>query len=346
MSEPTPPTRPAGKPTRLRRRMWSNRARYVSWPFVYGLLLPIVRVLELVGVWPRLISRSFTRMTAKPPPFQPGAHDVFVCSYYKTGTNWTMQIAVQIAHRGRAEFDHIHDLVPWYEIPADNSFAVSLEDESVWRNAPTGLHVIKTHLPFEELPYTPEARYLWIVRDPKDVFVSSYHFTRSSMLGPLMPTLSSWLDLYLSPDTFTGSWAKHLHGGWQNRHRANVLFLTYEEMKADLPRAVERIAAFMQVELTPEELGRVIEQSTYDHMKSIGHKFDTAGLSPPWAQPRGAMVRRGQRGTSSELLSPADQRRIDDYWRAELERLGCDFPYDRAFVTVGDDAAVPAMQST
>jgi hypothetical protein len=62
-------------------------------------------------------------------------------------------------------------------------------------------------------------------------------------------------------------------------------------------------------------------------MKSIGHKFDTVGLSPPWATPRGAMIRRGERGSASELLSSADQARVDNYWRAELEKLGSDFPY-------------------
>jgi len=110
-----------------------------------------------------------------------------------------------------------------------------------------------------------------------------------------------------------------------------VLFLTYEEMKADLPGAVRRISQLMNVELTAAELDSVVEQSSYAHMKSISHKFDAIGMSPPWANARGSMVRRGQRGGAGELLSVADQRRIDDYWRAELEKLGSDFPYDAAF---------------
>jgi hypothetical protein len=113
------------------------------------------------------------------------------------------------------------------------------------------------------------------------------------------------------------------------RDRPNVLFLTYERMRADLPGAVDAIAAFLGVNLAPTERDAVIEQSTFEHMKQIGHKFDAPGA--PWASAAGAMMRRGTRGGSSELLSPAEQRRIDDYWRAELERLGCDFPYDEAF---------------
>jgi hypothetical protein len=73
----------------------------------------------------------------------------------------------------------------------------------------------------------------------------------------------------------------------------------------------------------------VIAQSRFEHMKKIGHRFDSEGA--PWAAWRGTMMRRGDRGHSSELLSAAEQKRIDDYWRAELARLGSDFAYDAAF---------------
>jgi hypothetical protein len=59
--------------------------------------------------WPRWVTRTITKMMTRfPRDFAPAAHDVLVCSYYKSGTNWTMQMAVQIAHRGRGEFEHIH----------------------------------------------------------------------------------------------------------------------------------------------------------------------------------------------------------------------------------------------
>jgi len=43
------------------------------------------------------------------------------------------------------------------------------------------------------------------------------------------------------------------------------------------------------------------------------------------------MMRAGKSGRSSELLTPAQRRFIDDWCRAKLARLGCDFPYDEAF---------------
>lgn len=72
-------------------------------------------------------------------------------------------------------------------------------------------------------------------------------------------------------------------------------------MRADLGAAVDKIAAFLEVQLAPEERAAVVERSSFAYMRRI------------------------------ELITRDQQRRIDDYWRAELERIGCDFPYDAAF---------------
>lgn len=214
-------------------------------------------------------------------------------------------------------------------MPDRFGFAVPLRGGSGQAAAPTGLRVIKTHMPLDGLPCSPAARYVCVVRDPKDVFVSSYHFARAAFMGPLMPTVDAWLAAYLSADAPGGSWARHLASAWRLRERANVLFLTYERMHSDLPAAVDGIAAFMGVELSASERSVVIERSSFADMKKIGHKFDPPGA--PWSHGRGAMIRRGERGASRELLTAQQQRRIDDHWRAELTRLGCDFAYDAAF---------------
>jgi len=303
----------------------------------YGVLVPISKLFgRRFAHWlGRFMTRSLSQF---PATYVPVPTDVLICSYFKSGTNWTMQMAVQIAFRGRAEFEHLHDLVPWPDIPAGAQYAVSLADDGPRYAAPTGLKVIKTHLALGPVPFSPVARYICVVRDPKDVFVSSYHFARAALLGPAMPSVRNWLDAYLSPDTPFGSWAEHLASYWRVRHEPNVLFLTYERMRGDLSGTVDRIAAFMGVTLTADERAAVIERSQFDYMKKIGHKFDPPGS--PWLSAPGVMVRRGERGASGELLSTEDQGRIDDYWRAELKRIGCDFPYDTEF-TVAPPAERP-----
>jgi len=180
------------------------------------------------------------------------------------------------------------------------------------------------------VPFSPEARYICVVRDPKDMCVSSYHFFRDVGMGPMTPSVKTWVEFSLTPGFPFGRWADHLNSYWQVRHHENVLFLTYEEMKADLPRAVRRIADFLRIELTADEFADVVRKSGFAYMKQIEKKFET-GMITPWAKPEGALIRRGERGASHELLTPEQRWRIDEYWRGELKRLGCDFPYDEAF---------------
>jgi hypothetical protein len=51
------------------------------------------------------------------------------------------------------------------------------------------------------------------------------------------------------------------------------------------------------------------------------------GKMVAWRNP-GVMIRTGRQGGSSELLTPERQRQLDQYFIAELKRLGSDFPYD------------------
>ena len=162
-----------------------------------------------------------------------------------------------------------------------------------------------------------------------------------SALGSLMPSKALWLQTCLSPDCFRGSWAEPLASGWRLRQRDNVLFLTYEEMKRDLPAAVRRIAALMNVTLSPAQFNEVVRQSSFAHMKQIGMKFDMSRFKRPRRLASGAMIRRGESGVADELLSADEQRRVDQYWRAELARLDCDFPYDQVFARSADGLDTP-----
>jgi len=274
---------------------------------------------------PRLKARAFKG-------YQPTARDVFVCSYSKSGTYWTLQIAYQIAQRGQGTFDHIHDVVPWPEAPIGT--IVDLRDESTYQTA-TGLRVIKTHLESPYVPYSPDAKYIVVVRDPKEVFVSSYFFSGGMLAKSAMISVADWLGLFLSDSFPYGSWAEHTASYRPWRTRPNVLSLTYDEMKADPEGAVRRIAAFMGVELSEEELALVLEKSSFAYMKRIDEKFMPAAPFP-FSHLLGhpVMIRKGERGKSSELLTREQQARIDDYMRAGLEQRQCDFPYDEMFTTV------------
>ena len=277
------------------------------------------------------VLRSERSMRAAFAGYTPTGRDVIVATYVKSGTNWAMQICQQLAHRGAAEFDHIHDLVPWPD-NMDGS-PIALDDPASWRGSPTGLRVIKTHLDEAYVPHAEAARYVIVLRDPKELLVSSYYF-----LPPLLGVADTldpadWLDLFLtSRETGVEAWVEHTLGRWGGRDAPEVLVLFFADMKRGLPGAVDRIAAHLAVTLSNDQRAAVIERSGLAWMKANNDKFAPAPMpfAPPTHLPD--MVRRGVSGGSAELYAPEQLARVDALALASLARRGSAFPYAARFI--------------
>ena len=311
--------------------------QYAMGVWFGAIMRPAVFTLEKLGLAERVfgaLSSGMRRAAEKKNPFRgytPGSHDVFVATYAKSGTNWTMQIALQLIYHGRADYDHIHCLVPWpdTEIMAGHmrGYAIPFAQATHWQSAPERKRVIKSHYDWDLLPYSEEARYILVIRDPKDIFVSSYFFVKEGVFGPAMPTVDTWFKLFLSEGfPLGGSWAVNTAGYWAQRHRPNVLILSFKAMKRDLRGTVLQVADFLDVRVSDEVILEVCHKSSFEYMKRIDKKFHMGKLIA-WG-PQGVMMRKGTEGGSSELLSPERQREVDAHFIAELKRLGSDFPYE------------------
>lgn len=327
---------PAAAAARFRHQPPSVAMQWMMALGMNGVMRPLVRTLEATGRADRFLSAMAAqgRRRAQENPFvryAAGEHDVIVMTFPKSGTNWMMQIAHQLIHHGRGDYDHIHDIVPWPDIETMPGFmrryAIPLAQATNWQSTPERKRVIKTHFNWDVIPYSPAAHYIAIIRDPKDVFVSSYFFLKDGVYGAAMPKLETWYRVYLSKNFMMGgSWAENAAGYWAQRHRPNVLVLSFRAMKRDLRGTVKTVAAFLGIRASDALIDDVCRLSSFEHMKSIDYKFHM-GKMRPWAE-AGAMIRKGKQGGSAELLTPAQQRNIDVHFQAELRELGSDFPYN------------------
>ncbi len=98
--------------------------------------------------------------------------DLFICTYPKCGTTWTQHISYLILNDGKP-------------LPADQRLDVvwpHLEEvgkEFIETKATIagGYRLIKTHFPHKFTPANPNAKYIFVARNPKDCVVSFYHHT-------------------------------------------------------------------------------------------------------------------------------------------------------------------------
>lgn len=206
--------------------------------------------------------------------YQPLPDDVFIVSYPKCGTTWLQYLVYNIYSgavppRNREQF---WDNTPFLEMRG--------AERSVLRSKPGA---IKTHLPFDRQPYSPQAKYLYITRNPFDCCVSYYYHTKH-LPGYCFEqgTFDEFFELFITGDVEFGDYFDHLLSWYAHRSDPNVLFLTYEELKRDTAAAVVKIAGFLGDEYAarlrkePALVERILEAAALGNMKKIFNSCDFA----------------------------------------------------------------------
>ncbi|KAL9980218.1 hypothetical protein ACROYT_G008773 [Oculina patagonica] len=129
---------------------------------------------EKVAVFPRLPARK---------------DDIFIASYPRSGSTWTQEMVWQILHHGNICSGRLDERVPYIEamiLPfKQNPYAVNdvQSVEKMFQSFPAP-RVFKTHLTYEMAPKgrdeETKPRYIYVMRNPKDAFVSYYHYHRNN----------------------------------------------------------------------------------------------------------------------------------------------------------------------
>jgi len=197
--------------------------------------------------------------------------DVVIATYPKTGTTWTMQIMHQIrcaaAKVDGESFGEITEVVPWDILALDCG-----QDLDATQTATPRL--FKSHESASTV--ARGGRYCVVVRDPIDVFHSFYKFLPAYMgIEPGAITKEEFAEAIFAGASHSGGFDEH-YLSWYDAREAdpeNVCMLTFEDMKLDLGRVVDELAAFMRVELDDAGRALVLERSSFEYMKN-NDKFD------------------------------------------------------------------------
>ncbi|UYV68937.1 hypothetical protein LAZ67_6001702 [Cordylochernes scorpioides] len=160
--------------------------------------------------------------------------DIIVTSYPKTGSNWTQYLIYLILNKGEP--------CESYEEFKKNFAFLEKDGGDMIKNL-NKPRIIMSHLPFNKIPKSDKAKYIYVVRNPKDVLVSYYYFCNFMVETQL--TFNQFFDRFIDGNIFWGDYFEHVKEWYKHRDEPNVLMISYEEMKTDTKKIVLQLAKFL-----------------------------------------------------------------------------------------------------
>jgi len=248
--------------------------------------------------------------------YQPDPTDIIISPYAKCGTTWMQQMVHALRTGGDMDFAEITEAVPWLELAHD----MGLDIHSPQKARP---HAFKSHLAWDEVP--KGARYIVVLRDPADAFLSYFRFFEGWFFEPGSISMEAFVATYLErPDRGNDTYWRHAASWWGQRDNPDVLLLAFEHMKADLPGAVDRVAEFMGG-YDPDRRALATRYAGFEFMKANADKFDdnilhkardaACGLPTDGTSSK---VHKGTSGRGKHTITPEIQAVLDDKWRATM----------------------------
>jgi aryl sulfotransferase len=262
--------------------------------------------------------------------FAARAGDIFVCTPPKCGTTWMQTIVVALLFPEGDAPGPVMRIAPWLDNRLEPIDVVLARLE-----AQTHRRCIKTHTPADGIPWFAEASYIVVGRDGRDAFMS-FHNHMANMRPDLVAELAAsavadGIDIEQLPrppvDDIHAFFAwcvehgllfDHIGSFWPLREEPNVLFMHYDDMKADLEGSMRRVAAFLGIEIDDAHWPRVVESCTFVAMKA---RPDEIGEFRLFVGGGDTFLYKGTNGRWRGVLTEAELARFD---QAVAEQLAPD----------------------
>jgi len=263
-----------------------------------------------------------------------GRKTLFIASYPKSGTTWMQAIIYNILSDGNQNFKHISEYSPFFEI--ENTWDVPagrIKDRFEERHLSIGWRVFNTHLRWDMLPKADNMRYIYVVRNGKDVALSFFqHLSNQDdsdcFEGTLLDFVHQWCDGTIP----FGNWLHHLQSwieAYKSQTNSRILLVRYQDMLQQPLDTLKRIIAHMDLKVTDRRAEELLQYVSFDYMKA--HQEQYMPISVPWKEGY-SFIRNGKVGDSKNYFTEEHNavydlmiQRVKDEtgsvpeWLAELE---------------------------
>jgi hypothetical protein len=178
-----------------------------------------------------------------------------------------------------------------------------------------------------------------VVRDPRDVALSQYHFHRKRRLIDDQYPIAQFVTRFIAGETSEyGSWAENVAGWLSTRYGSQgFLLLRYEDMIADTAAELTKVSAFVGIPIDSSRIAHAVAQSTANKMRELENAQTGMWSSTKGTRADVPFVRSAKPGGWCAGLPEASVKELEQAWCSLMKWLG----YELA--TTPADEAVPAQ---
>ena len=203
------------------------------------------------------VARSLGRPGVAGRTFKAMPDDTFLVSYPKSGNTWTRFLIANLLHPHH----------PVTLVTADRLIpGVDGHSQGQLDQLPRP-RIIKSHYPFD-----PRYKHvIYVVRDPRDVVLSQYHYQRKRRVLPDDYPLESFVSHFLTGDVCPyGSWADNVCSWLATRmDDPGFLCIRYEDLTRDTELYVTKLARFLEVKPDLGLIRQAIDRSSVKRMREL-----------------------------------------------------------------------------
>lgn len=261
--------------------------------------------------------------------FQALPTDVFLASHAKSGTTWLKALSFAISNRTKYKISNDSSSSHPLLITSPHDYVPFIETQSFLNNPSYANGLMATHIPYTSLPKSIinyGCRIVYICRNPKDVFISGWHFTKK-VKDELSTPMDDAFESFCAGVNPNGPFWDHVIGYYKAslERPNNVLFLTYEELIKDTKNEVKKLAKFIGCPFTSKEeddglVQEIVNLCSFEKLSEVS-KVNQNSTTTKKVLSNDIYFRKGIVGDSVKYLTTEMIQIIDNITKEKFDGL-------------------------
>ncbi|XP_072745736.1 uncharacterized protein [Anoplolepis gracilipes] len=266
--------------------------------------------------------------------FETRPDDTWIITFPRSGTTMTQELIWLVANDlnfDEARRRHLTERFPYLDL------SLIVEDDVLANDTPEEQKIskysiefvqnqplprfIKSHFPLDLLPtvVNNDCKIIYVARNVKSVAVSWYYFQKDLKLYE--GTFEQMCDDFMNDHSMWAPYWEHVKTAWAIRHKPNVLFLFYEDLRKNLVENIKKIATFFGKTYNEEQIVKLAEHLNIENFR----KNPMVNRPTRRVDPK-VFIRQGKTDSWKELFTPELEKRFNKWIVDNLKDTDLIFP--------------------